>query len=410
MQHISVVIKRILNRLGFFLVNGLVATLMCCISPFSPEINEQTNLLSVDGSLVKGREIQTICISKASSISQPEFIPVEKCVVKVADGTGNTVDFQEISSGIYTAKTDEAFLTFNSQYKLILNTPDGNAYESEFQTLLETPPVDSFYCLTENHYSASTNAETSEGLQFYVDIDAPADASRFYRWTLEETWEIHAQYKISGYYDGENVHFFPVVSDSLFVCWKTTDVTGLYVSSTSPLIQNKKKKIPLFFVDSGSKKLWIRYCATISQYALNDDAHEYWQQKSSELYESGNIYAGQPSQSISNIHNINNPDQPVLGFFWVASVSLNHLFLKDPFHKYKEPICSEFNIALWYAENEEQRDSLLCRFFKVNSSYLPVPPFYFYENQFGIFGTTLEKKCMDCTAGGGTNQKPGFWE
>ena len=31
------------------------------------------------------------------------------------------------------------------------------------------------------------------GIQFYVDLDAPVDASRYYRWVLEETWENHAE-------------------------------------------------------------------------------------------------------------------------------------------------------------------------------------------------------------------------
>ena len=56
-----------------------------CVDPFGLETGEETDLLVVDGSIIKGREKQVIKISRASSIMEPEYLPVENCNVKVID-------------------------------------------------------------------------------------------------------------------------------------------------------------------------------------------------------------------------------------------------------------------------------------------------------------------------------------
>ena len=128
------------------------------------------------------------------------------------------------------------------------------------------------------------------------------------------------------------------------------------------LSENRIKKVPLHFVESNSPKLIVKYCATIKQYALNADAYDYWYEKERELNESGNIYTIQPSQPKSNIHNISNPDELVMGFFWVASCAAKRVFVKNPAHSPKglsrvgssEPIVNQListilQIVLYFA-------------------------------------------------------------
>ena len=218
-----------------------------CISPFDPYIQGEDGLLVVDGSMIKGGVTQVIRISKTSPISKPEYLPVEDCNVRVMDNTGNEFVFNEESPGKYVANIDDARLSYDKQYKLIFTTPSGDAYESDYQRLLESAPVDSLYGIKENHYSSETGEESIEGIQFYVDLDAPEDASRYYRWVLEETWEEHTKDLIWGVYDGQSIKLFHP-NDSLYTCWETKDVTGLYSVSTILLSENRVKKIPLHFV------------------------------------------------------------------------------------------------------------------------------------------------------------------
>ena len=305
---------------------------VCCVSPFEPNYKGEKNLLVVDGSLIKGLEKQVIKISRSSSISEPGYQPLGNCIVNIKDDSGNEFVFSEEAPGKYVSFIDDATLAYDARYKLLFTAPSGENYESDYQSLLKTASVDSVYCIKETQYNPDSSKYTT-GLQFYVDLDAPDDAGKYYRWQIEETWEIHAGRKIFGVYDGNtvklDVHSWP--SDSLYFCWDSRPAPGIYTYSTYNLSHNILKKIPLHFKPYYSPELTIKYCATVRQFALNENAYYYWHQKEIELKESGQIYTSQPDQVKSNIYNINNPEEKVLGFFWVSSSTVKRLFEENPF-------------------------------------------------------------------------------
>jgi hypothetical protein len=378
-----------------------------CISSFDPDITGENGLMVVDGSLIKGRETQVIMISKTSPISQIEYLPVKDCKVRIMDNTGNEFVFDEESPGKYVANIDDAWLNYDKQYKLIFTTSSGDGYESDYQGLLKTAPVDSVYGIPEYHYSSVTGKESAEGMQFYVDLDAPVDVSRYYRWVLEETWENRADKEIWGEYDGKTIQrFYP--SDSLYRCWTTREVTGLYCASTINLSENRIKKVPLHFIEIHSPKVSVKYCATIIQYALNADAYDYWYEKEKELNESGNIYTIQPSQPKSNIHNTKKPDELVLGFFWVASCTSKRIFLNS-LASPEGLSCSSIG-TFCESTNFDEIAACIYSQMMVFSDILTEPPLYIsvqYGTQYSIY---LTPQCVDCRVLGGVARKPDFWE
>jgi hypothetical protein len=394
------------------ILTSLVMIVLSCISPFEPNYQGENNLLVVDGSLIKGLETQVINISRSASISQTEYRPVENCQVKIMDDSENEFIFTEESKGKYVANIDDALLTYDTRYKLMFSTPAGENYESDYQILLKTAPIDSIYRFKEFHYIADS-AKYSRGLQFYVDLNAPDDATAYYRWQIEETSEIRAIYRIYGVYDGQTIkldtHKWP--SDSLYYCWNSEVAKGIYTYSTNNLSHNIVKKIPLHFKPYYSQDLTIKYCATVRQYALNEDAYYYWHQKEIELNESGQIYTTQPSQIKSNISNINDPDEKVLGFFWVSSCTKSHVFEENPF--VRNPVgpesCDIYGIC---TDKEEELVSLLYNVIKAIKRF-PEPPVYItvlinpYNGDMCAYLSNDE--CIDCRMMGGTNHKPDFW-
>jgi hypothetical protein len=388
---------------------SLLLFVVACISPYSPDNQGDNSLLVVDGSILKGVEKQVIRISKTSLISKPVFIPVENCEVIVMDSTGKEFVFNEESPGQYVAIIDESLLEYDMKYQLIFTTPSGDVYESDNQRLLKTAPVDSLYSIDEYQYSSGTNNESLRGMQFYTDLDAPENAPRYYRWVLEETWENHAQSEIWGEYDGLTIKpFYP--RDSLYRCYETKNVNGLYSASTVHLSENRIKKIPLHFIASTSHKLEIKYCATIKQYALNTDAYEYWYLKEIELNESGGIHTSQPNQPKSNIINTNNPNEQVLGFFWASSCSMKRLFLNNPFHTFPpDEFCSKLVYYIESTNVNEILDNLNHALLEI-AGVLPDPPVYITVERNTKYNFMLSPQCADCRAIGGDIQKPDFWE
>jgi hypothetical protein len=403
-----------INKNSFIIVfASLILVAISCVSPFTPVYKGDIDFLVVDGSLIKGKGTQVINISRSSSVSQPKYYPVENCHVKIVDESGNEFVFTEISKGKYVAGIDDALLNYDVQYKLVFSTPSGENYESGYQKLLKTTPIDSIYSIKENHYSLENNKYTN-GLQFYVNLDAPDDASRYYRWQIDETWENHASYMITGFYDGNTIKFdADSPSDSLYYCWDTKAVSAIYTCSTTNLSHNIFKNIPLHFKKYDSPDLTIKYCATVRQYALNEDAYNYWHQKEIELNESGQIYTTQPNQVKSNIYNVNNPGEKVLGFFWASSLSEKHRFEKNPFANII--IIGPERCVTYGTCSENVDDRLLNMLYSITKTTknFPAPPVYMYcfTTVYGAICVYFSKdECIDCRLMGGTNHKPDFWK
>jgi hypothetical protein len=384
-----------------------------CITPFEPDLKVESNLLVVDGSLIKGQQKQEIRISRSTSFTKPVLQFEEECIVRVVDDSGNEFIFNEESPGKYVASIDDALLSYTSHYKLMISTPSGQDYESDYQALPETPPVDSIYSIRETQYVPDAD-ESLSGMQFYVDLDAPDDASRYYRWQVVETWELHALHKIYGVYDGKTIvidQFNP--SDSLYYCWDSKMANGIYTYSTISQAQNKLSKVPLHFKPYNSPELTIKYSATVRQFALDEDAYYYWHQKETELKESGQIYETQPGQVRSNIHNTMNPDEKVLGYFWVSSVTEKHAFEKNPF--YNDKAIDPASCVTYGACAEVVDSNLIKSMYRITQFTwnFPLPPVYLYYER-GSTGLNCfyftKDACIDCRRIGGTNHKPYFWE
>lgn len=394
----------------FNIITGFTLFAVSCISPFEPDHSGFDDVLVVDGSIIKGQETQVIRISRSSSIAQPEYKPVGNCQVKVTDNSGNEFLFHEEAPGSYVANIDDALLNYDTQYKLAFTTADGNNYESGYQQILPTAPIDSIYGIKEYHNSTDLEMDDIYGMQFYLDLDAPDSASRYYRWLLEETFEIHSYEEIWGYYDGQTIRTFSK-PDSLFYCWKTEQRTGLYSASTANLSENRIEKIPLFFKSEGSYTLMIKYCLTARQYALNKDAYEYWHQKQVELNESGGIYTSQPGRPKSNISNVNNPDEQVLGFFWASSCKQKRYFLTNPFRKILnyDLRCSNYGAF----PRETSLSVTISDLLEVMNYYidkLPDPPVYITHKIPG-YNFVGDAKCVDCRKlFESDTKKPDFWE
>jgi hypothetical protein len=153
----------------------------------------------------------------------------------------------------------------------------------------------------------------------------------------------------------------------------------------------------------------IKYCATIRQYALNADAYEYWYEKERELNESGNIYTIQPSQPKSNIHNTKNPNELVMGFFWVASCTVKRVFIKSLTSSPEGFSCSSIGA---YCESTNFDDIAACIYYQLIgfADILTEAPYYIsvqYGTQYSIY---LTPWCADCRWLGGVARKPDFWE
>lgn len=409
-----------------FFIIGLMLGNLQCIEEYAPNLNVNVDLLTINGSIVLGREQQSIVISRSTPIDSTGYIPVENCNVYVTDVKNNIFRFQETSKGKYTAIIDSSYLLVGSKFKLTVETPDNNIYESGYEEILPCQPIDSLNFVEETNHSSDYNRKEN-GLRLYVNLQNKVGYSEYYRWLIDETWEYRSAYKDvnkklikilrfeTELSDSEIILVVTPIyenwdkTDSLHYCWRDSSVNGLYSASTLNLAQNGRKKIPLHHVYASDERLHVRYCCTVRQFSLSEGAYQYWHNKQVEIQESGGIYFSQPGQSVSNIKNRDNDQEAVLGYFWAASVREKRIFFNGPFKPWArtEPCPTDTFDPYDYVSPEPHDPPL---YYQVIENF-DSPIYIFYKNleNGDILEVTSNEECFDCRKEGGTIKRPDFW-
>ncbi len=380
------------NRHTTSLLIILAIAAASCVKPYEADITEEPELISIEGALIKGETEQQVIVTRTTTLHHPMFLSVSGCEVNVIDELENSFHYQEIQDGIYSAVIPDEALVIGRNYKLRVITWEGDVYESDFEPLNNGIDVDSVYYEVEQKVDVNTG-EQYAGIQFYLDLTALESESRYFRWRLDETHEYTSFGPISYFYlDKSLIPVLPDDSWAVFRCWKNDDVSGLYLSSTMNLTINEKKRIPLNYVSSRTELLRIKYSLLISQYALSEDAYNYFEYNRIMAQEADGLYTRQPRQPLTNIHHVNDEAERVLGYFWVSTRTAKRIFV--------EPI-EGMEVEPEYCHYEE---------FSVLENGEGPFPLYIYEDTDAGKKYTSNPYCFDCTMRGGKNIKPDFWD
>jgi hypothetical protein len=254
--------------------------------------------------------------------------------------------------------------------------------------------MDSLYYVREDH--TDDKGVTLPGLQFYVSFNGNDGDSRYYHWSVVESWEYHSPYVIEYYYNGSFNRVLP--PDSTYrVCWETHHVDQVLNLSTINLARNGSGHQPLHFVDNSTTKLFIGYSVLIGQHVLSEPAYTFWEQLRVNSESTGGLYDKQPLPVEGNMHNITHSDRKVLGFFQASTLDQRRIFIppvRDMGIRY-DSLCSPTPLGrkLWK---------------EFTKADYPVYYRYFKRGDFLVV-RIIDLDCIDCRKLGGSLIKPEFW-
>lgn len=366
----------------------LVCISFSCIVPFEAETDERVHMLSIEGSLIKGLDTQTVFISRTTALLDLRLDPVTECIVSVVDNLGNEFYYAEAEDGKYEVSIPDEQLVVDRQYKLQVVTPGGDFYESAFETLNRAADVDTVYYEVTDVID-KVSGDDLQGLQFYIDLRASDSTSRYFRWKLNETFEYTSIEPVTYIIMPDTVIFLDNIFE-FYRCWKTQKITRLFLSTTENLVLNEKKKIPLNFVSTQSDRLKYKYSLQVEQYTLSKGAYQYWQKKKIETQESGGLYTQQPGKPVSNIQRVGDASETVLGYFWASHKTEQRIFV---------PRIPSLPVP---GDNCEAVD--------FDPKVHKTVPRYIYVDEFRNRVLTGVSFCFDCTLKHGSTTPPDFWE
>jgi Domain of unknown function (DUF4249) len=305
-------------------ISLIIVFILCtCIDPYNPKLSYYASLLVVDGLVTDANTSYTVRLSRTFQDLNSTPPPVSDATVFITDDAGNSSNLIDEGSGIY--KTDST--QFNGipgrTYILHIKTSDGSEYESDACLMNPVPGIDSIY-FAKDQQLVNNGTQSQDGISIYLN-SKEGDNNQYYRWAYEETWKFKVPNpKVFNYIktsDPNNPIFMPITDVKEF-CWKNKQSDEILIRSISEGQPNKISKQPILFIATGeSDRLLLQYSILIKQYSISKNEFDFWNNLKQINEIGGDIFAKQPYTVISNIKNINNPNEHVLGYFQVSAVS-----------------------------------------------------------------------------------------
>jgi len=370
-----------------------------CVKPYSPPaITAANNYLVVDGFInTSPNSITSILLSRSKNLADTvSFIPELHAQLSIVNTAGNTYPLIDSNN---TGRYSSVFLTLNQgdQYRIKITTSNGHQYQSALVSSKTTPPIDSLTW----QFSTKNN-----GVTINVNSHDQANNTHYYRWDFSETWQ-HNSPEIAQWVLNNGI-VTPLGADYLndplqiHKCWTTAPSTSILVGNSLGLSQDVISMKPIQFIPFNDVRLTVRYSILVNEYALSEDAYNYWVLIQNNSQNLGGLFDLMPSQLTSNIQCITNPNEPVIGYISACTVQQQRIFITNaqvPGWVKQEPYNECLTLIIATDPNNFQI---------YNYPDTTYTPWYFTGDNIPAL-VVVKKYCVDCRTQGGTNSKPTFW-
>lgn len=383
-----------------------------CVDPFEPEVGEYERTLVVDGVFSNGEEPSRVYLSRSFDYDAIEVPVITGAEVIIEDDQGNSTVLEETEEGTYQTNPAQFPGQIGRSYRLLINTPDGNRFESDWELMKAAPPIENIEAEYMEREQDDPLLGPIIGLQLYLNTRDTEKNTRYYRWEFVETYEyalrhppfIRVEFGASpGRGDDEIIDIVGSEFEG-FRCWKTEASRQILVASTENLTEDVIADFPIHFVSNKTPRLYLRYSILVKQYAVSKRNYEYLNTVKEINQTTGSLFDAIPNEVFGNISSSDGKNIPVLGYFSVAGVSTKRAFLDrqdTPFLTIPPsgPACLNDTIPLSFGT----------LYSKLNFSGWKLYDYHVNDNDERIGYLLTRLPCTSCAGNDATNVKPDFW-
>jgi hypothetical protein len=383
-----------------------------CVEPYVPELKGYESLLVVEGLITDENTSYSVKLSR--SVQDQDTVPetISDATIYISDENSKNFYLKNYGNGLYKTDSIEFHGVIGKTYILHVQTGDGNIYESEPYTMEAVSDIDNIYYARDQEIGNSGTV-MNEGLRIF--LDSRGGINKYYRWEYEETWKFKVPYPKK--YDYVNETLFVPVADVKEYCYKMRKSQEIIIYSSFAGKSDRVEGQNVSFIDpKKSDRLLLQYSILMKQYSVSEKEYDFWYNMKQINEKGGSIYSLQPFPVISNIHNINDPEERVLGYFQVSSVKEKRKFItfnelaEMNFPNYRNP-CKRVEMA-----PKDYPRSLYSPPLTWDDLYemYSTSGYYFVEPFFKAGTEVIEKmvfakpECANCEITG-IETKPDFW-
>jgi hypothetical protein len=350
---------------------------------------------------------QEIKITKSYRLEENGPTFEKGAIVYVTDSENNSYEFeQEDFSGLYVSKNPFQAVPGRS-YQLNITTTDGKSYSSSSETLTAV-----------NGINVEPKIETidgNKGVQIVVSSYDPNAKSKFYRYEYEETYKIISPYwtpnkLIVDPNDHSQMPNFLRVprNKETRICYSTKKSDDIILLNTVGLSEDRIN-LPIRFIDIKNPIIGERYSILVRQYVQNLESYTFYKTLKS-LSTSTSLFSQvQPGFNYGNLKSTSDPNEKIIGYFEVSSISSKRIFFN-----FRDIFTTEANFPPFFVDctpvelaNCWVKDCAGYTILALVRS--AVPEFVYYSDRDNLSTIIfVPSPCGDCTSFS-SNIKPLFW-
>lgn len=399
--------------LTFCIIYSLIP--ISCVEKYWPELEEgHENFLTVEGKITNETGPYTVLLSRSTTVDKnPEEVPESGAIVSITDNEDNIETLIEIKTGKYVTSQFGMQGVVGRKYKITIITSDGSTYESAYEELRAPVDIDELSATIESK-SILTNGDLSieDGVQFYVLFSNNNNTKNFFYWELAETWEYHSaqtidyqMFKDDNRESIRSVEDLDPVDDSrfLYYCYNN-DIIRETFTFNSRYSNTSNSLIPLSFLSFKNKKSYIKYKLEVNQLSISENANVFLKKIREQESDQSGLYTTQPVQIRGNIYNTNNENEPVLGYFFIAGISVKNILIRRPGHiTFPREFCAS-------PDTDNILRKLQSEIFPHYPVYITMVPKIEQEGDNDEWEPAIfNPYCIDCTLRGGDTIRPNYW-
>lgn len=394
------------SKILFFVLAALSAA--SCIYDYNPQIDGEGGYMVVQGNLVIG-EISTVSTSWSWSLVDTaqgderwQILNSSRMHVEASDGTRYENQYNQWPSlmpyisflsgspyGSFDLREADPALS----YRLVIENARGT-YASEWAAPLSPGVLDSL------SYRIS---EDKTQMAILVASRGDSQDGSYYRWTVQETWEYHAQTRAFYKYLLDTREVVPLDADeNYYACWATGQRPEILTATTKDLLEDKLVDHQLYTLANTDSRVSVIYSAEVRQMRLPEEAYRYWQTMERNSSDVGGLFSPEPSELRGNVVNLDDPDEMVLGYVGVMQVASKRLFVKNYESRfYRTSMMPRPALDTLSNPDDWQR--------AFRTGMRPVTEVFNEESGRWLGYEWWPAYCVDCRLSGGTSSRPDFW-
>ncbi|WP_338841462.1 DUF4249 domain-containing protein [Flavobacterium ginsenosidimutans] len=393
----------------------LVFAASSCTEQYVFQNNDFESALVVEGTITNELKNQTIRLSQVYQLEESGPKLEKGASVSVSDDQGNVYQFEEkdtLYSSITPFKAEPG-----KKYQLKIRTSAGKNYTSDEQVLTTETKID-------NITATATTFNGQRGAQINVNSFDPSNTSKYYRYEYVETYKIEAPLWSPFETNVIDVPAVPANPDEDFpgsparediiislrkyetqTCYSTKKSNEIILNNTNSLSEDRVN-FPVRFISNQNYIITHRYTIFVKQYVQNLAAYTYYKTLKDLSSSGGVLSPKQPGFFYGNIKSVDNPDEKVIGFFEVSSVSSERIFFNYSDLFPNEPLPPYYESDCYIREYTDCLGDPPCSGTQLRSAIRGRGIVYLSSSGLKYF--MVKAPCGDCTTFS-SNIVPPFW-